>query len=1195
MNILLISQCDKRALTETRRILDQFAERRGERSWQTPITQAGLDTLRKLLRKTARKNTAVACHWIRGLDHSELMWIVGDARRFNVEGAVPTNTTRHDVLRAGDENHWHHLPLMAALTALAALFHDLGKATAAFQSMLASALRAPAGKPTPRTPTHYRHEWVSVRLFQAFVGKDDDATWLRRLCDAAERQDMDAWLQEWLADDRLQCDGLPNRSGRPKPDQPFATLPPLARAVAWLVLTHHRLPALPVPMGTAGDADGEQIDTPRDPYRRYGAKAPPLNADDLHGLLERINADWNEPARDRSKADIGAYWRFPHGLPVTNAMWRKQAARQAGRLLALPTTVADETWLHDPFAMHVSRLCLMLADHYYSSLTLQRQPSADGTTAWQPVIGRQSYLQKGTGIYANTASCDGKLRFNQTLDEHLIGVQANASRVIHALPTLTRSLPALQRHRALSKRSRDEAFRWQDKAADLAAVVRERTATNGAFIVNMASTGCGKTLGNARIMHALADPANGMRCAFAIGLRTLTQQTGRSFQRDLTLGDDELAILVGGSASRALFEHYEAQAEASGSASRQALLEEDSHVLYDGDDRHALLQRFTGDPRARRLIAAPVLVCTVDHLTPATESLRGGRQIAPMLRMMTGDLVLDEPDDFDLADLPALTRLVHWAGLLGSRVLLSSATLPPALVQGLYEAYRDGRAHWQRHRGECPSEVPRITCLWIDEFKQAHADCADVSAFKLAHDAFAKARQERLAKAEVRRIAELQPVAFEATNKNERRREWAALLRDAALRLHADPQNHVIDPHSGKRVSFGLIRMANIDPLFDTALALFQSGAPEGMRIHLCVYHSQHPLLMRSTIEHRLDAVLDRRRKNASDPDPAFARPQVRQALDAYPEADQLFIVLGSPVTEVGRDHDYDWAVVEPSSLRSLIQLAGRVRRHRPEPVATCNVLVLDTNLRAFERRNANEAAYCRPGFELDQRANGASAEEKARHPNFHLRSHQLSELLSDLVDANGRWPLDARPRLRLPEGRPVDPTRKLIDLEHARLRHVMRPDLPKLPDGSAAPIATSWMVNASTQWNGPQMWLSGVLPQTQRFRDDPVQRIDVVLLPDDDEEALHLHRVVDGERRGTSLYVPMEEGACTRLPDSAVTGPRIAPWGSDDLLTLLIELAEARGESLRDCAQSFATASLPHSERGWRFHPVLGFNKEGA
>ena len=53
MNVLLVSQCSKRALTETRRILDQFAERRGERTWQTPITQAGLDTLRKLLLKNS--------------------------------------------------------------------------------------------------------------------------------------------------------------------------------------------------------------------------------------------------------------------------------------------------------------------------------------------------------------------------------------------------------------------------------------------------------------------------------------------------------------------------------------------------------------------------------------------------------------------------------------------------------------------------------------------------------------------------------------------------------------------------------------------------------------------------------------------------------------------------------------------------------------------------------------------------------------------------------------------------------------------------------------------------------------------------------------------------------------------------------------------------------------------------------------
>src|SRR5690625_4312903 len=90
MNVLLVSQCSKRAQTNARRMIDQYAERRGDRTWQTAITLERLNTLPKLLRKTARKNTAVACHWIRGKDHSELMWIVGNASQFNLQGAVPT-------------------------------------------------------------------------------------------------------------------------------------------------------------------------------------------------------------------------------------------------------------------------------------------------------------------------------------------------------------------------------------------------------------------------------------------------------------------------------------------------------------------------------------------------------------------------------------------------------------------------------------------------------------------------------------------------------------------------------------------------------------------------------------------------------------------------------------------------------------------------------------------------------------------------------------------------------------------------------------------------------------------------------------------------------------------------------------------------------------------------------------------------
>ena len=1188
MNILLICECDKRALKETRRILDQFAERRGERTWQTPITKEGLDTLRRLLRKTARKNTAVACHWIRGLDHSELLWVVGDARRFNVQGAVPTHTTQRNVLRAQDENDWHQLPAIGALTALAALLHDLGKATEAFQKRLCN--------PGVMERNHYRHEWVSVRLFQAFVGTDDDTGWLQRLATASDSGvDAAAFEALWLdKEKRLFCDGLSDTgfdTEQKNKRNPFKALPPLAQAVTWLVLTHHRLPCKPVPNQTNASDEAEEGGGVT--WRRFGAKPAFLNHSHLDGLLEQINADWNEPRELTSLANLHAHWNFPHGLPVRNPAWRKQAARFARKLQALPPGTFETLWPADPFVAHISRLCLMLADHHYSSLGLQTPEKADSLLRDKPVPARSAHLQSGAKLYANTTrNAAGNIVRNQTLDEHLLGVQAHACTIVHALPSLVRSLPTLPDHRSLKKRTTNVRFRWQDKATDLAASVRHRAAQNGAFIVNMASTGCGKTLGNARIMNALADPQLGMRCAFAMGLRTLTLQTGRSFQHDLGLGDDQLAIKVGGAASRELFAYYEAQAEATGSASRQDLLDEGGQVLFEGNDQHPLLVRLTSDAQTRSLLAAPLLVCTIDHLTPATESLRGGRQIAPMLRLMTSDLVLDEPDDFDMADLPALTRLVHWAGLLGTRVLLSSATLPPALVEGLYLAYRDGRTHYQRHRGERPDEPAHVCCLWTDEFAQTHIDCADSAAFRKAHADFVEHRCAFLAKAEVRRRAELVPLpaAWHGLKTPERRENFAHFVLQHAWSLHQDAQNHSIDAATGKHVSFGLIRMANIDPLFDVALALFRLGAPtENVRIYLCVYHSQFPLLTRSGIEYELDTVLNRRAEKSSGEsasDPALQRPAVRTLLALHPEQHHLFIVLGSPVTEVGRDHDYDWAVVEPSSVRSLIQLAGRVRRHRPGAVERSNMAVLDSNLRSLEQKNTDDAVFCKPGFEMKRvvPAQGLQPNElRDSVSHFHLQSHSLSSLLPELAAQGGA--IDARPRIA-PRDK-LQPKALWVDLEHARMRDTM------LPRDASSRFYTPVARDASLHWKSPgNLWLAGVLPQFQRFRHDPLPRVDVALLPDDDEETLTLHRVDDGTGPREKLFVPIQ-GLVTPVPDAAVRGERITPWMQLDLLTALQQWAEQQDQPLRRSAEKIATASLPQSLQGWRFHEVLGFDKE--
>ncbi|WP_159911271.1 type I-F CRISPR-associated helicase Cas3f [Pantoea sp. 18069] len=1140
MNILLISECDKRALVETRRILDQFAERRGERTWQTPITKEGLDTLRRLLRKTARKNTAVACHWIRGLDHSELLWVVGDARRFNARGAVPTHTTQRNVLRKQDENDWHSGEAIHLFAALAALLHDLGKASQAFQDRLRN--KGEMGR------NDYRHEWVSLRMFQAFVGTDTDAQWLARLAEPTPA-DHATWT------DRLVRDGLDT----PAPP-PFMALAhaPLAQAIGWLVVTHHRLPQPP--------------------------KDEVFNPSHLAQVLHRITAPWNEIPTHSEARWVKPYWSFtPKDLPIHCPTWQKNAAKLSRRLQVLLAQPGQGDWLANPYVMHVSRMCLMLADHHYSSLETKDDGRID-VPAWGTLAANTKRQPDGT---------NGKNpELLQPLNEHLIGVAKHSQLATRALPGFELHLPRMTGHRLLRQRSTHSAFRWQDKAADLASAQREQAATHGAFIVNMASTGCGKTLANAKVMHALADPVHGMRCSFAMGLRTLTLQTGRAFRNLLQLDDEQLAILVGGAASRTLFEHYAAQAEASGSASRQDLVDEFAQVegIEGNADAHPLLSRVTRDAKVRQLLTAPLLVCTIDHLVPATESQRGGRQIAPMLRLMSSDLVLDEPDDFDLGDLPALGRLVHWAGLLGARVLLSSATLAPALVQGLFEAYLAGRREYAKNRGAQPGSavLPDVCCLWLDEYDQRHANCASADAFMAQHISYVQGRSHRLANvAEVRRRAALLPLQIaNAQDADARHAGFAQAVLAAAMAQHA--HHHSVDPHSGKRISFGLVRMANIEPLVEVALALFRQGVAAGWQVHLCVYHARFPLLLRSAIEQRLDAVLNRRTPHA-----VFDRSDLRQCIDAHASADQMFIVLGSPVTEVGRDHDYDWAVVEPSSMRSLIQLAGRVRRHRTGACMQPNIAVLDTNLRHFQSPAA--AAFRWPGFE-DGEA-------------FLLVSHRLGELLHphEIEDLNA---IDARPRIQSPLPAQLQPQRYWVDLEHARLRQTLLRAAPpaattalhgRAPMRGAArqPPAES-LFNGATWWLAPPQdaLLTHVLPQRQRFRQQTREQVDVMLLLNEDEDGVELHLALEWVKRSAgprSINITRER--MELLDDRLVQGERIAVWGTFDYMRAVSELAQSLGISPVACAQRYGTTALPVSSDDWcvRFHPALGFTSGQA
>ena len=491
MNVLIISRCTKRAREQSCQIIDQFAERTGDVAWQTTITMEGVDTLRKLLRKTARRNTAVACHWLKKNGQTELLWIVGNLRRFNAQGRVPTNRTTLQIIRNDSEHRWQSAESIALLAAIAGLFHDFGKAGMCFQQTLKGE--------SQHLCQPYRHEWISVRLFEAFVGERTDEQWLTSLTQlkAADEKAMVKALKM----DRAQWS-----------NSPFEKLPPVARVVAWLMLSHHRLP------------------------QPHPAKTSLLYSE---GWIEKqLNADWNSlnhkstEKHQWKERDFKNVWKFPHGTPLKSKTWREKARQIGKRIRNLPALLQAGS-LDNLFTLHLARLSLMLADHVYSS-----QPAYAG---WQ---------DDAVQCWANSDRQSGQLR--QKLDEHNVGVAHLALLMGRSLPALHRSLPAIARHKTFRERAKEERFHWQNKAWDVASALREKSAEQGFFGINMASTGCGKTFANARIMYALADEQAGCRFSVALGLRTLTLQTGQALQSRLGLDDDTLAVVTGAAAVKEL-------------------------------------------------------------------------------------------------------------------------------------------------------------------------------------------------------------------------------------------------------------------------------------------------------------------------------------------------------------------------------------------------------------------------------------------------------------------------------------------------------------------------------------------------------------------------------------------------------------------------------------------------------------------
>ncbi|MGR6034576.1 MAG: helicase [Candidatus Nitrosoglobus sp.] len=1014
MIVLFVSECEKAAWKRSRRILSHYAVQIGRRTWLTRISEEGLRNIRRELTQAASRHTAVVCHRIKGRYQTELIWIVGSRRHFSRSGefafshsAIPLPIVNEDTPPA--------VRLLNHLCILAGLFHDLGKHGAYFQHKLRDeksnqsdpirherislllllrlitliALPATVDNTPPAPPRSRRCvARVSNRSTIGLANLTDDQ-WLKSLTDSKNiYQALQQLWNENPNNDWRELIPIEGSTLRPEwsSTEGDRGLPPLLSVLCFLIISHHKLP------------DGHEDDfTPLE--ETYLNRPENL----LNGL--QLATD-HQPAWLQSPKwvnDITKHARRAHYL-----------------LQEYPLPLQDRALWYSA-ARYMARCAIVLADHSVSSKAKIEIPIDPQSTQAQV-------------CFAN--SWQGQLR--QTLAAHLERVGRLSGKAFNHLHQLQhgRKASAIETSPApLIIPITEEAFIWQEKAERklLQAQRQGNNANEGFFALVMAETGSGKTRGNARILAATNNHQN-YRLTVALGLRTLTLQTGDEYRDDLGFGStpdaagEQCAVMVGGALTIALHEMTDTGEETRISLPQQleqAGIESSSlddfvyecitgEFDYDPDAPWPEDLTAPNNPKLNRLLQVPILICTIDHLMPFIQSQRASAAVLGF-RLAGSDLIIDEIDSFSTDDLPALLKLAYVVGFNGRKLLLSSATLPPATARAFYRAYQTGFNRWQQLQGIEPSP---ICCGWFSHHA-AHiklTSIADNATFAKQHSQFINTLLDTLQQQPVRRrlSADLVPIVENAETAYRN-------VMQSCWELHQQWAN--CDPVTGVRYSIGCVRWSNVAHTRGFADYWLNKlvNLDKEVQVKLICYHAKHLPLIRHRIEQILNALLTR--KGNQQP---HNHPTLRVHLENCQQQGKtqlLVIVSTSPISEVGRDHDYDWGIVEPNSYWSLIQMAGRIWRHRRHLAAfQPNMRIMSQTMRGL---NNKPMRFTQPGPE----SNG-----------FALYSDNATELdqVFDLDSLQKR--IDARFTLQEPAAIQVEKKQQYLypdmrQLEHGQLQ----------------------------------------------------------------------------------------------------------------------------------------------------------------
>ncbi|PPC84686.1 MAG: hypothetical protein CTY38_01165 [Methylotenera sp.] len=579
----------------------------------------------------------------------------------------------------------------------------------------------------------------------------------------------------------------------------------------------------------------------------------------------------------------------------------------------------------------VARAALILADHHTSSLRY-RGPKFTGAIA-------------NTKLHPKT----GERKPDQPLDWHLDQVSKMAAEFAYGLLTWDPDGLDDLSVAMIKSRSTSPAYAWQDDAYDY--IKRHvKIQQSPCLIFNLAGTGSGKTRMNAKAIVA-ANTSGVIRFSSAFNLKSLTLQTSDAYTRELKINPKQIATIIGDISAAKL--HQKDNELINDFFDEDGNLDDAQYATQSSTNEIApewLKKSLEGKYRMLELNMAPVLISTIDWLVSAGDPGASRTHGAALIRAMHNDLMLDEVDGYDPEAMACVLNLVMLAGMFGRNVVASSATLSRPVANAIFKHYQSGanmRASAKISKGDFS------VALISDQAPPVTEVMTSALHFEEAYDVYVNAMLKSIIKQPVYRLAK----HFDA-NPDKSCVEASHQVRSHALKVSEQinilhRSNHI--EIQGKQVSFGLIRVANIKHAIRLSCALDRIRDD----VVICCYHSQLRRVHRSEIERRLDFLLSRKSNDTHIQNDN----EITSIIQGKSTANVCFIVVATPVEEVGRDHDFDWAIIEPSSAQSIVQTAGRVNRHRKKAISEPNVSIMTNN---WKKATSTKNAPCfqRPGYE---------------------------------------------------------------------------------------------------------------------------------------------------------------------------------------------------------------------------------------